>query len=49
MSRQEEIVERAALRLYDRLNPEPDREILVSKHECIKMARRAIRAQQSSP
>jgi hypothetical protein len=36
-------IEAAALRLYDRLNPEPDRTIIVSKHECIKMARQEYR------
>lgn len=33
-----EAVEKEALRLYDKLNPEPDKCIRVSKAECLRRA-----------
>lgn len=38
-----EAIEREALRLYDRLNPDWKREIKVSKADCIKMARERLK------
>lgn len=36
------LVEAEALRLYDKLNPAPDKVVRVSKAECLRRARRAL-------
>lgn len=40
---QKEVVEREALRLYDKYNPEPELEIKVSKQECLDQAKRRLK------
>lgn len=34
-----EAIEREAMRLYDEYNPEPNKIIHVSKHECLRQAK----------
>lgn len=40
---QKEVVEREALRLYDKYNPAPELEIKVSKQECLDQAKRRLK------
>jgi len=40
--REAALVEKEALRLYDKLNPRADEVVRVSKAECIRRARRAL-------
>lgn len=45
--KKDDVIERRALALYDRLNPDWERTIRVSKAECIKMAQREIAARRA--